>query len=776
MKKTLICIALMALASNAMAELRTWKLTSVPAADAANMTADANWKVDSKNRHCYTLALNNEPAMANGASVSMVEGLKFTITASSDGNLRFGGDTGSMWLGTSSFVITGCHAGEVVKIEYMTSKSSATRSLGTENLEGTLPSTSGKTHVTGTAKVVADGDVKIIVTDGIYFYGIEVGSEEEIDAGGSGGGSGEGNPDNPTDNVRGLVYTDAESIATPAAGTDQVLWCSPDGNDTTGDGSEEKPFYSLQYAVDKALPGTTIYMKGGTYNYDARININDRNGTHDKYITVMCPDGRAILDFSSMPYHGHSDNPQQGIRLTSSYWHFYKIDICNASDNGMLIERNKPTGGSSSDIINRTQDAHDNIIEFCNFYKNGDTGLQMKNLAEFNYVLNCDSYLNCDEDNGDADGFAPKISVGDGNYFYGCRAWLNSDDGYDVFFKKDGNFSDNKTIVFENCIASRNGKMADGSSSEGNANGFKMGSDQGRMNVVLNRCVAACNGSKGFDQNHNTGDIIMNNCTGMTRTSEKSGKSVKYSYSYKIYEDIDPASVCQLNNCVAINDNYINGKDQNGVDAKKGKSEWGGIRVDEAIASLTTTQLKADPAWFNDLMEYTQLEGERQADGSLPVTTFATINQSTGTNLIDKGTVIEENDRYAATGVKVPAIAYTGSKPDLGAYEIGLTPKVVKFGNQDPETLGIGMIKSSQSNGHQVRLVQAFNGMVILSINGGKASEQYTVKAYNKAGQFLGEHKFNGTNTSIYLPGENGMLLLKVEGKGVNETVKVALK
>jgi hypothetical protein len=86
------------------------------------------------------------------------------------------------------------------------------------------------------------------------------------------------------------------------------------------------------------------------------------------------------------------------------------------------------------------------------------------------------------------------------------------------------------------------------------------------------------------------------------------------------------------------------------------------------------------------------------------------------------------------------------------------------------------MIKSSQSNGHQVRLVQAFNGMVILSINGGKASEQYTVKAYNKAGQFLGEHKFNGTNTSIYLPGENGMLLLKVEGKGVNETVKVALK
>ncbi|MBQ7423599.1 MAG: right-handed parallel beta-helix repeat-containing protein [Prevotella sp.] len=773
MKKILLSMMLMCVAVSTFAELRSWKLVTIPAADETNMKADDNWKTDSKSRYCYTQALNNEVAKANGVELTIVEGLKFTFAANSDGNLRFGGETASMWLGTSTFVIPNCEAGNLVKIEYMTSKSSASRKFTATNLETELPASSGKTHVTATAKVVANGDVTIGVTDGMYIYGIEVGTEDEIDAG-STGGTGEGNPDNPTDTARGLIYTDAESIATPPAGTEQVLWCSPDGKDT-GDGSEANPFYNLQYAVDKALPGTTIYMKAGTYQYDARININDRNGTHDKYITVMCPDGRAVLDFSKMPYHAHSNNPQQGIRLTSSYWHFYKIDICNASDNGLLIERNKPTGGSAKDIIARTQDGHDNIIEFCHFYKNGDTGLQMKNMAEFNYVLNCDSYLNCDEDNGDADGFAPKISVGDGNYFYGCRAYLNSDDGYDVFFKKEGDFTDNKTIVFENCIASRNGKMADGSSSQGNANGFKMGSDQGRMNVVLNRCIAACNGSKGFDQNHNTGDIIMNNCTGMTRTNEVSGKSVKYSYSYKIYEALASGSVCQLNNCVAINDNYENGKDMNGVDAKKGKSDWGGIRVDETYASLTTSNLKADPAYFNDLLKYTEIEAERQADGSLPVGTFAHINETTGKSLIDAGTDIPENTRYASTGVKVPAIAYTGSKPDLGAYEVGMAEKVVKFGNQDPAA-SIGFIKSTESNGRQVRLVQAFNGMVILSLEGGKAAELYTVKAYNQAGQFLGEHQFNGTNTSLYLPGNNGMLILKVEGNGVNETVKVAMK
>lgn len=129
----------------------------------------------------------------------------------------------------------------------------------------------------------------------------------------------------------------------------------------------------------------------------------------------MCPDGRAVLDFSAMPYHKHSDNPQQGIRLTASYWHFYKIDITQASDNGMLIEREKPVKGKASDVEKRTQDAHDNIIEFCRFFKNGDSGLQIKNLGARNYIINCDSYENRDEDDGDADGFAPKISVGDGN-------------------------------------------------------------------------------------------------------------------------------------------------------------------------------------------------------------------------------------------------------------------------------------------------------------------------------------------------------------------------
>ena len=235
-----------------------------------------------------------------------------------------------------------------------------------------------------------------------------------------------------------------------------VIWCAPDGNDATADGSEQNPFFDLQKAVAMAQPGDRIWMKAGTYVYDKRINIDDTNGEPDK------------------------------------------------------------------------------LIELCNFYRNGDTGLQMKNLAANNKVINCDSYLNCDEDEGDADGFAPKLSVGDNNYFYGCRAWANSDDGWDVFYKKAGGFGDNMTVIIENSISYKNGFLSlDKVAPKGNGNGFKCGSNQSAMNVFMNRCLAVYNKAKGFDQNHNAGDIILNNCTGITNTSVLASSSDK-TYSYRI--------------------------------------------------------------------------------------------------------------------------------------------------------------------------------------------------------------------------------------------------
>ena len=587
--------------------------------------------------------------------------------------------------------------------------------------------------------------------------------------------------------AKGTVYGEEKQFLTedvpdmPDNILGDEIWCAPDGNDATADGSEQNPFFDLQRAVAIAQPGDRIWMKAGTYVYDKRINIDETNGEPDKYIELFGKDGQAVLDFSGQPYHAHSNNPYQGVRLTSSYWHFKNIDITNASDNGLLIERNKPTGGSSADVVNRTQDGHDNIIELCNFYKNGDTGLQMKNLASNNKVINCDSYLNCDEDEGDADGFAPKISVGDNNYFYGCRAWANSDDGWDVFYKKDGNFGDNMTIIIENCISYKNGFLAlDKVAPKGNGNGFKCGSDQGAMNVYMNRCLAVYNKAKGFDQNHNAGDIIMNNCTGITHTSVLASSSDK-TYSYRIYEAIASGHEVRLINCIAINDNDATDKrDKDGTvkPSEHGKnSQYGRFEVDETLTGLTVTSCefqKAHPDFFVDITNHEELIGARDEDGNLPETTFAHIKGGASHKMYDGSTVtaeqllIDKGTKVDATtyrGIEVGGIEYAGEAPDLGAYEY------------DGELSSIKMV-SQTSQDERIRLFQAQNGVLFVSVNDTQSDRDYQLSMFDAAGHTLGQHSFNGSTTAIRLPqGANGMVIISVKGsKGFQGTAKAILR
>ena len=548
----------------------------------------------------------------------------------------------------------------------------------------------------------------------------------------------------------------------PTPDLTEKIWCAPDGDDATADGTEEKPFFSLDKAIALVEPGMRICMKAGIYVYDHRINIDDKNGTEEQPIELFAVGGRAVLDFSGMPYHKHSDNPYQGVRLTSSYWHFYRIDICNASDNGLLIERNKPSGGSSSDIARLTEQAHDNIIEECNFYKNGDTGLQIKNLGAFNKVINCDSYLNCDEGQGDADGFAPKISVGDGNYFYGCRAYLNSDDGWDVFYKKDGAFGDNMTIIMENCISYKNGFLDENTiAPDGNGNGFKCGSDQGAMNVYLNRCLAICNKAKGFDQNHNAGDIIMNNCTGMTLKSI-SDKT----YSYRIYEDIAAGHEVRLTNCIAINDNDATDKrDKNTGLPKPGEhgkyGQYGRFEVDETLDRLTVEHCefqKADPTQFVDVDNHHELIAPRGEDGQLPATTFA--HPKSGSFLVDAGIPVEGT---LYRGIEVAGIDYVGAAPDLGAYEC-----------VDPTA--IGHLATGQAAGEGIRLKQLAGGRVLVTTDAPSSIKALRLSVYDVVGRRLLVHAFSGGTTIVSLPRIAGTLMLTVEGQGYKRSVKAAVK
>ena len=516
-----------------------------------------------------------------------------------------------------------------------------------------------------------------------------------------------------------------------------VYYCDPSGDDYTADGSESRPFYSLQKAADIVKPGDIIYMNAGVYRYASRINIGAIGEPNSGMIRLEGHGGRAVLDFEDQPIA----EANQGIRLTGSYWHFYGIDIMNAGDNGLLIERNKPSGGSYPDIAAKTEEAHDNVIENCSFVRCADTGLQMKNLATYNRVINCDAYYNCDPDHGDADGFAVKISHGTGNYFYGCRAWQNSDDGWDQFIKKDGGFPDDITTTLDNCWAFENGFLEDGSQSKGNGNGFKMGSDQGRNNVVMNRCMTFDNLNKGFDQNHNTGNMILNNCSGYS-TKDTSGKS---RFSYRLDEPVAVGHEIRLTNCVAISDGI----------SDRNKSAYAPYSVTGTVITSDLNTLPSDYVSVNPEV----MKGPRKEDGSLPDIDFMRILPD-NMKLIDAGSEVTPFDGESRYSV---GITFNGAAPDLGYLETGTE-------------LAVPQITISSNTASLLHAVATHSGSVVITVDGATATDSYNVVMADITGRIIGSGQFMGhTFTLMPMALPDSIILIRVIGEGFDSSLKVRL-
>ncbi len=516
-----------------------------------------------------------------------------------------------------------------------------------------------------------------------------------------------------------------------------VYYVDPLGDDTTADGSELRPFYSLQKAADLAVAGDFIYINAGTYNYSARVNLKAIGERNSGRISLIARNGRAVLDYGAMSV---GDN-NQGIRLTGSYWYIYGLDICNAGDNGLLIERNKPSGGGYADIAANTAEGHHNVVENCSFFRNADTGLQMKNLAAYNLVINCDSYFNIDPGEGNADGFAVKISHGEGNYFYGCRAWRNSDDGWDQFIKKEGGFPDDITTTLDNCWAFENGYLENGQPCSGNGNGFKMGSDQGRNNVIMNRCLAFDNLQKGFDQNHNSGHMILNNCSGYSAKYLEN----KSHYTYRLDEPVAAGHEIRFTNCVAVSDGI----------ADRNDSEY-------APYSIKGEQITCD---FNCLpgdfvtISTEGTDGPRDADGNLPDVDFMKIRPGND-RLIDCGTAVNP---YPGESVHSRGITFSGSAPDLGCFET-------------QSESGIDEIAAgSAAEDLALSATATRSGVVILTIEGLDATAVSTVMACDLQGRVLASGTVSGATGSLQLRGHHGAVIISAATPAGLAAVKVIL-
>jgi hypothetical protein len=391
------------------------------------------------------------------------------------------------------------------------------------------------------------------------------------------------------------------------------IYVSPAGNDA-GEGTLAAPL-TLQKAVSVAEAGDVIYLRGGAYHCAEQITIT-RSGREGAPITLAAypkDAQRPVLDCA----HDGEQRVRAGILLQGDYWHLKGWDITHSRSNGLRIH------GSH------------NVVEACYFYENGDTGLQISGGGAHNRILNCDSYWNRDRTEENADGFACKMDAGDANYFEGCRAWQNSDDGYDGYLRGGtGEISSS----YHNCWAFYNGYRKDGTSTtDGDGNGFKMGGfDRGnpaKHNQVLTFCVAAANKVNGFDRNSNIGSMTLYHCS-----AHNNGR---WDYAFPAGKG---AELAEGKKALVVNSLLVGNKP---VEPACHPCEMSHNSWQDNMTATPDRFVKAGDDDWKELLK------PRKTNGSLPDIEYLHLKKNS--ELIDKGMDV--------------GLPYSGVAPDLGAFE-----------------------------------------------------------------------------------------------------------
>ena len=342
----------------------------------------------------------------------------------------------------------------------------------------------------------------------------------------------------------------------------------------SGLGTQESPL-NLVTAVKYVRPGQTILLAEGTYQLLEPLRIpHGIDGTAEQPIRMIAASDaatRPVLDFQQL---------SAGIIHGGDHWYFEGFDVTRAA--------NGQKGFQVS--------GHHNILENIHTYHNGNTGIQISRYAgsdpvsewpSHNLILNCTSWGNADAGYEDADGFAAKLTCGEGNVFDGCVAYNNADDGYDLYAKLEtGPIG---AVVIRNSVAYANGILEDGTIG-GNGNGFKLGGSNIPGGHQLINSYAFFNRSKGIDSN-SCPDVIVQD-------------SVSYNnqrYNVAFYTNIEQETAYKASGVISFKDATIAGGDASEGDEFKVK----GAQV--------TADYQNDSCYYWDGVSSTNASGEQIA-------------------------------------------------------------------------------------------------------------------------------------------------------------------
>jgi MYXO-CTERM domain-containing protein len=420
-------------------------------------------------------------------------------------------------------------------------------------------------------------------------------------------------------------------------------YVAPTGSDSNP-GTQASPWGTVQKAASTAAAGDTVYFRAGTYSITTPSGSNgiefSKSGTSDtnriKYWAY--PGEVPVIDFTNMKVS--SSGYTMGMHVTGSYLHFKGLEekgvpMINDSNNGIAVD----------------DPASHDIFELLNLHHNAGNGIFIGTKQNGGHqIINCDAHDNYDPSpNGkspgeNADGFGVHYqTAGDSTIIRGCRAWWNSDDGYDFINQE-------VPVTIENSYAYGSGYINSGTGQAGNGNCFKIGSSKtGIRHLVQNNVAWGCRAS-GFYANHSSGGNTWYNNTAYKNGTQFNMLASTWSAPNGGGTRTDGVTLTGAkahilrNNLGYPNDNQYIGANY-GTDSQFNTWDLNITPADKDFLSV------AEPTPGSGIL------GPRQADGSPPNVDF--LKLAAGSAMIDKG-----------TDVKLP---FVGAAPDLGAYEYGAT-------------------------------------------------------------------------------------------------------
>lgn len=421
----------------------------------------------------------------------------------------------------------------------------------------------------------------------------------------------------------------------------ETRWVTPRGNDNNSgaDSSSTGAWLTWRKAFQTAQAGDTVYFRGGIYpvpvTNGAGIGLDPRypalgggyNGTRENPIVyINYPGETPILDCQAAV--GGSYN--RGIRiLFANHIKFIGLTVKNVLQTSSSYI---PTGILLEWSNNIT-------FENCAVHHIGGVGWGIADNDTI-YMTNCDVYNCCDSLSGDAGGNGDGFQTTNLNsksqtavvYYYGCRAFNVSDDGYGNYF--EGYIEWNNCWAFNNGY--NNGEMGDG-------NSFKH-SRATLASISLARKLVNCISAN----NHGVWGGFVDNSNGFRSLNTQVYNCVEYGSNYGFTLLGFGMGSWSGGNIYRNNIAYAN-KVANIYDAY-GAYQW--VHDHNTWESGTGLNVTGDDFVSVD---WTELQRSRKSDGSLPDVDFMKLAQ--GSDLIDAGTDV--------------GLSYAGDAPDLGWHEYG---------------------------------------------------------------------------------------------------------